>query len=126
MWIQKVIFGFVLAASISGIAGAQSSAHAATTVPIPNRVQVENALGEKLAGDPRVMYPPTDVSCWIPSQTKHWFNYQCDAMVKTQTKHWRTVVDRMYGLHLKLYNDGSFTFTHKIVAVWTTVTRRYS
>lgn len=122
MWISKLIVGFILIASFSGLTTANTS-HAASTVPVPTVKQIANKLGEQLAVDPRVMYPPRYVNCWYPD-TDVFFIY-CDASHKTKTKHWRTVRDDMYGLHLRLYEDGSFTIRYKLTAAFVTITRRY-
>lgn len=130
MWVGRLFAFFLLVAALSGLGSANAHAgstfpSAPATVPIPSHIAVANALGAELAADPSVTTPPDQVSCWVPEQTKHWFNYQCDAMHKFSTMHWRTVVDNMYGLHVKLYEDGTFVFKRKLIAKWTSITRKF-
>lgn len=122
MWISKLVVGFILIASFSGLASANTS-HAASTVPVPTVKQIANKLGEQLAIDPRVMYPPQQVYCWYPA-TDVFYAY-CDAMHKVKTKHWRTTRDEVYGIRMWLYEDGSFRISYRLTSFLSSTARRW-
>lgn len=123
-WIGRLFLAFFLIAAVSGLANA--NAHADTfpkPIAFPRATTVANVLGNRLAADPRVAYPPTVVNCWYPETDL--FSFKCDAWHQTNTKHWRVRKDDLYGVHVKLYEDGSFTIRYIQIASWSDTVRKF-
>lgn len=122
MWYTKLIVGFILVASLSGIANASNS-KAAMKDASPTPLRVSHELGYRLAVDPRVTYPPQDVNCWHAEYGP--YPYQCSTYLRTVTKHWWTERDTTYGVKVRVYEDGSWVIRkYAVIALASQTTYR--
>lgn len=115
---------FLIAASGLGSANAHADTGFPKPIHFPSTRQVANRLGETLAIDPRVTYPPDSVQCWFPA--KDTFTMQCDAQRRAKSKHWHSIYDVLYGVRVKVFEDNSWTITKYLpIAMWSETGRRF-
>lgn len=96
-WTGKLLFGFILLAGLHGIANPTPQANAAT---IPTVHAVADELGYRLAVDPRVTYPPSQLYCWRDAKTSHYV-WLCMSSDFTTSKKGRVQRDTEWGVRLE-------------------------